>query len=126
MRVIGKLIVEKFFPSRTIDELWSSCPNHMLWEAINVKSATILHESDALQYLKDRSAVYILPEFLPMIYWGIEENLFNILDQDSIIQMEPLYIVSRDFSWMIVITTENACSNERLCVYMESNSTKTN
>ena len=134
--LIGKRIVETFFSGISVIDLWKSCPCQMLWEAINKANSTIISQYDVLQQLRRFSSVYILPELLPAIYLGIEpayklvkcssfpednESLFGnaTLGEWNLLDVEPLYIVSCDFSWMIVLTTENTPSGERLCAYME-------
>ena len=134
---IGSLIIEHFFPDQSAIQLREACPNKMLWEAIKKADATIISQKDVMQHLHTTADAYILPECLPAIDLGIEPAYMRLsdfflqdeapppcrtwkIDTATLFQIEPLYIINSDFSWMIVLTTENLPSGEQLCVFVEA------
>lgn len=107
----------------------------MLWEVIKSTDAKILSPQDVLQQLRQTPSVLLFPESLPSLYLGADPAytiastptiiekawswLNNSLGQGiSAFEIEPLYVVSCDYSWMIVLTTENTRSGDQLCVLM--------
>ena len=88
---------------------------------------------DLPHLVQNEAFVFIAPEPLPAMYMGIDPafqlvNKETLLDalvnyQDSpwgsgksILEVEPVYLFSVDFSWMIALTTENTTDGKRLCV----------
>lgn len=105
----------------------------MLWEAIKNTYAKILSPQDILQQLRQTPSVLLFPEPLPSLHLGADPAytivstpiiteeawswLTNSLSQGiSAFEIEPLYVVNCDYSWMIVLTTENTRSGDQLCV----------
>ena len=134
---IGTLIIRRFFPDQSAIQLWESCPCKMLWEALKRTEVTIINENEVPHYLQTANYVYVLPECLPAVYLGVEPAYmilsdFSLLHFDNppyetkednktdFLQIEPLYIINGDFSWMVVLTTENLPSGDRLCAYVEA------
>lgn len=132
---IGKTIIKNFFDDRSISDLWKTCNCQMLWEAIKKEDATFISRPEILQQLQNAKYVFILPELLPTLYIGSDPSYmamrFSDLERvceawsnnplirgNCIFEIEPLYIVSCDFRWMIVLTTENTPSGEQLCILM--------
>lgn len=132
---IGKTIIKNFFYDRSVSDLWKTCHCQMLWEAVPKADAKYISRHQILQQLQRSQCVFILPELLPSLYIGSEpsykamqiSDLLNdieswsynpLLCRNSIFEIEPLYIVSCDFKWMIILTTENTVSGEQLCVFM--------
>lgn len=133
----GRTILNRFFSKdrskHGIQDLWKACPNQMLWEAIQGADAAVLSPQEVLQQLKQCPSVLLFPEPLPSLYLGADpayaivatsaliENAepwcSNSLRRgNSALEIEPLYIVSCDDSWMIVLTTENTRTGDQLCV----------
>ena len=131
--MIGNTIVNRFFAGKTVSDLWEACPNKMLWEALKKRDVEFITLDDIKTLSISAQYVYVLPELLPSLYLGITPayrmvkwtHLFpNEGRRDGhtssreydILEIEPLYIVSYDFSWMIVLTTENTSQGSQLCV----------
>lgn len=123
---IGNIIIERFFPcfKGNSSDIWKACPNQMLWEAILKNDTAILGCQSALDLLAVPTNVYVLPEFLPALYMGVTPAYQTIcstslLEPNSLerkmLNIEPLYVVNCDFSWMLVFTTENTPSGDQLC-----------
>lgn len=133
----GRTILNRFFADdfsrHGIQNLWKACPNQMLWEAIPGTDAEVLSPQEVLQQLRQCPSVLLFPEPLPSLYLDAEpayalvatsaliENAgswrSNSLRRGiSVLEIEPLYIVSCDGSWMIVLTTENTRTGDQLCV----------
>ena len=138
---IGISIVSDFvrrgFEPSDIGKLWKICHCGMLWEAIRTEDAIKISQQEILLYLRQTPSVYVLPEPLPAFYLGIEPactlipsptlvDTFsqwrnNTLDRGiSFLEIEPLYMISYDKAWMIVLTTENTPDGEQLCVLMKN------
>ena len=124
MSIISEFIQRTFEPSE-IEKLWNTCPNQMLWEAINADDAVFLSQGAVLATVEQVSDVYVLSEPLPAFYQGIEPT-YSLVPSTSFIckfseyaKAEPLYLISNDFSWMIAMTTENTPSGEQLCVLLK-------
>lgn len=130
-------ILESFFAAQSIVELWKACHCQMLWEAIKASDATIITLDEVKLRIRCSPFVYVLPEFLPALYLGIEpaykmipstcllmrdETPQNDLvpKQIDYFAVEPLYIVSCDYSWMIVVTPENTPAGETLCAFVKN------
>lgn len=111
------------------------CPNQMLWEAIRSSELQILSRSAVLQQLQQTSSVLVFPEPLPALYIGVEPTYavvpsVKILAHSShwindsmekgkcILEIEPLYIIDTNHSWMIVLTPENTPIGDQLCVLL--------
>ena len=126
-------IVSTFFPGRSVKELWETCRCQMLWEAIKREDGKEIAICDLPHLVQNEAFVIIAPEPLPAMYMGIapafqlvnKETLLDALVnyQDSpwgsgksILEVEPVYLFSVDFSWMIALTTENTTDGKRLCV----------
>lgn len=137
--ISGKQMILSFFSHLDlqcdIQSLWSICPNQMLWEAIQSSEAQVLSQRGVLQQLQQTSSVLVFPEPLPALYIGAEPAYSvvpsaKILDHSSdwinhstekgkcILEIEPLYIMSTNCSWMIVLTPENTPSGSQLCVLL--------
>lgn len=137
--VSGKQKILSFFPHLDlqcdIQPLWSMCPNQMLWEAIRSSEAQVLSKCAVLQQLQQAASVFVFPEPLPALYIGAEPAYAivpsaKILDHSShwinhsmekgkcILEIEPLYIMNTNCSWMIVLTPENTPSGSQLCVLL--------
>ncbi len=135
----GRWIISLFFPHVNsqcdIQDLWKFCPNQMLWEAIRGSDAKVLSQHDVLQQLRQAPSVLIFPEPLPSLYLGvdpaysivptaaiIEKSLHWISNStekgNCVLEIEPLYMISTDYLWMIVLTTENTQSGDQLCVLL--------
>ena len=123
--IIRNFILQDFNP-HDIEKVWKSCHNRMLWEAICAKDATIISQEDALLTVKQTSEIYILSEPLPAFYWKTEPDYAFVPSSEFVANFteytktEPLYLLSKDFSWMIIMTTENTPSGEQLCVLLKN------
>jgi hypothetical protein len=131
-RILGSFL-NCGFSSSEISNLWSSCPNKYLWEALKFDKAIFIDEEFVKNKVATVSSVVLLPEPLSAIYLGVEpahtivRSKDIIVDQDSIADckgnqiltdLEPLYIVDENFTWMIVLTTENTPDGKQLCVFV--------
>lgn len=133
----GRTILNRFFPDdfsrHGIRNLWKACPNQMLWEAIQGTDAEILSPQEVLQQLRQCPSVFLFPEPLPSLYLDADPAYALVATSalidnaepwrsnslcrgNSVLEIEPLYIVSCDDSWMIVLTTENTRTGDQLCV----------
>ncbi len=122
---VGSTLYKTFFSEYSIQDLWKTCPCQMLWEAIRKESALIISMDDVKKKLQNVKSVYILPEPLPAMYMGMEPN-YRLVSCEEILnddakngkchywQIEPIYIINTDYSWMIVLTTENTPSGEQM------------
>ena len=123
-------MVKAFFDSIHLSELLDRCPNHMLWEAIGQENALAIAKEDIASFLSMHDAFFVLPEPLPAIQNGLEPEfvraestdlLFNDKNSfESLVCREPTYLVSCDFKWMIVLTTENTAHGAQLCVIVRT------
>lgn len=123
--IIKNFFIRDFLP-QDMDSVWHSCPNRMLWEAIRAEDALIVSYTDVLTLVNQTSEVYVLPEPLPAFHQNQEVACAIVSSDDFIsgfseyVKAEPLYVFSRDFSWMIVFTTENTPDGEQLCVLVRN------
>ena len=133
---IGQTLVNRFFTGKTISDLWDFCPCKMLWEAIRMINAKILTQNEVVQVLRSTANVFVFSELLPSLYQGVDPT-YKVINCSSVIAenedsymekflkdlgmfgIEPIYIVSQDFTWMIVLTTENTADGKQLCAYTE-------
>ena len=125
-------IINSFFCGATPFDLWSCCPNHMLWEAIKQADAFTIAQQDIPTFLISHNDFFLLPEPLPAIYNGLTPEYAKINCADlfakhktgigELIIQEPMYIVDSEFRWMIVLTTENTQSATQLCVIVYAKS----
>ena len=123
--IIRNFVFRDFVP-HDIDKLWKSCPNRMLWEAIRAENAATISRTDVTFTIKQTPEIYVLPEPLPAFYQNTKPP-YTLVSSASLIsnfeeyaKTEPLYLISKDFSWMIVLTTENTLSGEQLCVLVKN------
>ena len=123
--IIKKFFIQDFIPE-DMDKVWHFCPNKMLWEAIRAENAVIISHANVLALLMQVSEVFVFPEPLPAFYQNQEAAYTVVSSYDFIkdfpeyIKTEPLYVLSNDFSWMIVFTTENTPDGEQLCVLVQN------
>ena len=125
MSIIRNFIVHDFLP-HDIDKVWKSCPNRMLWEAVRTEDATILSRSDVICTATHTPEIFVLSEPLPAFYRNIEPD-YTLVPSSEFIENfseyakeEPLYLLSKDFSWMIILTTETTPSGEQLYVLVKN------
>lgn len=119
-------IINAFFNGLTPLALLESCPNRMLWEAIMQENARTIAKQDILAYLSLHDAFFVLHEPIPAIQNGFEPEFVRVESTDlllndtdafwTLVGQEPAYLVSCDFKWMIVLTTENTAHGAQLCV----------
>ena len=133
----ARTILNRFFADdfsrHGIQNLWNTCPNQMLWEAIPGADAEVLSPPEVLQQLRQCPSVLLFPEPLPSLYLDAEPAYALVATSalienaelwrsnsmrrgNSVLEIEPLYIVSCDYFWMIVLTTENTRTGDQLCV----------
>ena len=118
------ILLNTFFNNRTLPELWEACHCQMLWEAIKKEDAIIISYEEVVSKISSEQMVHVFPEPLPALYMGIEPaskkvSTASLLHNKDVLRIEPLYIVSDDFSWMIVLTTENTLDGKQLCCWTE-------
>ena len=95
----------------------------MLWEAIKKENAVIIPFEKVTRIIDTNQFVYIIPEPLPAIYMGVKPAYKKVRassllqEHKEYLKVEPVYIISEDFSWMIVLTTENTPDGKQLCCY---------
>ena len=76
--------------------------------------------------MKQTSEVYVLPEPLPAFYHQQEVAYAVVSSCDftegfsEYVKTEPLYVINNNFSWMIVLTTENTPNGEQLCIFAKN------
>ena len=123
--IIRNFILRDFIP-HDIEKVWKACPTRMLWEAIRAEDATIISQPDVIFTIKQTPEIFVLSEPLSAFYRNTEPD-YTLLPSSEFVadfaeyaKEEPLYLLSRDFSWMIILTTENTPSGEQLCVLMKN------
>ena len=127
MSIISNFIRRNFSPS-DIESLSNSCPNKMLWEAVCGDDAEMLTEEEVILLLRKVPQIYAMQEPLSAFCQNKEPEYFlasssTFADELSISRAtasDPLYLISYDFSWMIVMTAENTPSGEELCVLLRN------
>lgn len=131
-------VIKKFYQNRSIAELWKQSPSSMLWEcpwgdnvAFEVISQIALIEK--LQSVKD---VFIFSEPLEALYLGLEPRSIRIpccdllknydhwlrnpaLRGNSLLEIEPLYILDPEYNWLLIITTENTNTGGTICFLLQ-------
>lgn len=140
---IQKLICRFFSDDtdpRNVKELWRSCPNQMIWEALRGEDAVILSQEEVLRHLRQQPEMLVFTEPLPDLYLGTDVPCRLISGEDivgnsefwqqsvnerghTILEIEPLYIVGLDLSWLIVVTPENTPDGGTLCVLVTAKRT---
>ncbi len=119
-------IINTFFNGSTPSALVELCHAGMLWEAIRREDAHDIETQDILAYLLLHEDFFVLPEILPAIQNGLEPEFIRVKSTELIhngkdffwdlVRLEPTYLVSCDFKWMIALTTENTRNGTQLCV----------
>ena len=123
-------IINAIFNSLTPLALLDLCPNHMLWEAIGQEKAFTIAKEDIASFLSLHDAFFVLSEPLPAIQNGYAPEFVRVESTDlllndknafeALVSREPTYLVSCDFKWMIVLTTENTAHGAQLCVIVRT------
>ena len=90
------------------------------------ENARAIAKQDILAYLSLYDAFFVLSEPIPAIQNGFEPEFVRVESTDllfndrdafwTLVKQEPTYLVSCDFKWMIVLTTENTVHGTQLCV----------
>ena len=129
-RIIISRIINSFFIGTTPTALLASCPNHMLWEAIQRENACDIELHDVFAYLLLHDEFYLLPEPIPAIQNGFDPEFIRVKSADlfldgnnifwDLIWKEPVYLVCCDFKWMTAMTTENTEHGTQLCVIVHA------
>ena len=127
---IIKSIINSFFNGMSPSALLELCPNHMLWEAISRERAHLIAKEDIIPYLSQCDAFLVLQELIPAIQGGFEPEFVEVKSKDflfsdkdafwNLVSNEPTYLVSCDFSLMIVLTTENTERGDQLCALVST------
>lgn len=120
-------IIDNFFFGNTIEEIWNSCPNKMLWEAIDANCAVAISHADICSLLENSDSVIVFPEPLPALYLGASPAFVsfqscndNMLKETRLWKVEPIYLASATLSWLIAMTPENTLSGSQLCVMVKN------
>lgn len=138
--LIDSSIINEFihpeFQMSEIQDLWKSCPCGMLWEAIRAAYCSIITRKEILNVLQHERSVILLPEPLPNFYLGLQQEALLIStdtllsgaqawfeydyesQESSLLEIEPLYILSETHQWMISLSTEYA-AGEQECAIMK-------
>lgn len=125
MSIIRNFIIRDFLP-HDINKVWKSCPNRMLWEAVRAEDAAIISQTDVIFTIKHTPEIFVLSEPLPAFCRNTELDYTLVPSSEFVADFaeyakeEPLYLLSKDFSWMIILTTENTPSGEQLCVLLKN------
>ena len=128
-RDLFKNVLSRFFSNASPLELWTICPNHMLWEAIKQEDAQPIELLCIPDFLKQQKVFFAFPEPLPAIYNNklLEYVQIECSDENKddlvtygLFEQEPLYIVDCEFKWMVVLTTENTQTGTQLCVMVNA------
>lgn len=120
--------------SAEISKLWERCPNKYLWESLESNHVMYINKDHAIKQIERAASFILLPEPLPALYLGAEPahmivRLGDIVESKPggccnfkhfFADIEPLYVVNKDFNWMIVLTTENTPDGSQLCVLVPS------
>lgn len=133
---VGVSLIKRFvdpdFQDENFINLWKKCCNNMLWEGIGIEGS-VISEREVITYLRETKNVYVFPEPLPAFYLGCEVECKRMSTQELIssssdwphnypvrgvtcFEIEPLYIINSDYSWMIVLTTENTPNGGQMCL----------
>ncbi len=135
------------FEDVDISDLYASCPNRMLWEAIQKKNAAIIEWEDIPAFLQQQECmVYVFPEPMIDLYRGQHvrcstidsRTLRDYFNRDSVIIVDelkvpvsnsgfdkPVYFFDVKLSWMLVLTAENKADGTQLCVLLSAGQDRT-
>lgn len=129
---IVKNILKYFFRDIAPSHLRRQCPNQMLWEGIRQPDAVTIEQNGIVNFLLQQNEFYVFPELFPAIcentspeHVCISSETLGAMHKDEICELinnEPTYVVSCDFQWMIILTSENTHNGDQLCVLVYANS----
>ncbi len=132
--ISSSIINEFIFPEFQMSEmqnLWKSCFNGMLWEAI-MTDYTKMTRKDILNFLRHEESVILFSEPLPSFYLGLQQEACLVSADtllsnaqawlenkyasrgNNFLEIEPLYMLDEKRQWMLVLTIGHRATGEEL------------